>query len=108
MGNQIEGGVKKGESTIVIEDLISTGSSAISVVEALEFVGAVVPQVCAIFTYGFEVANAAFADKNVELFALTDYTTLIKVAEKNGYVDADDIQLLNQWRLTPDTWPKTI
>lgn len=108
MGNQIEGGVKKGESTIVIEDLISTGTSAISVVEALEFVGVVVPQVCAIFTYGFEVANATFADKNVELFALTDYTTLIKVAEKNGYVDADDIQLLNQWRLTPSTWPKTI
>lgn len=108
MGNQIEGGVKKGQSTIVIEDLISTGTSAISVVEALEFIGAVVPQVCAIFTYGFEVANAAFADKNVELFALTDYTTLIKVAEKNGYVDADDIQMLNQWRLTPSTWPKTI
>jgi orotate phosphoribosyltransferase len=106
MGNQIEGGVKKGESTIVIEDLISTGTSAISVVEALEFVGAVVPQVCAIFTYGFDVANAAFADKNIELFALTDYSTLIKVAEQNGYVDAEDIQLLNQWRLTPHTWPR--
>merc|ERR1711879_567997 len=40
MGNQIEGGVAKGESTVVIEDLVSTGGSAISVINALQFVGA--------------------------------------------------------------------
>src|SRR5690606_31509946 len=40
MGNQIEGGVKKGQSTIVIEDLISTGGSVLSVIDALQFVGA--------------------------------------------------------------------
>ena len=32
MGNQIEGGVAKGEKTVVIEDLVSTGGSAISVI----------------------------------------------------------------------------
>lgn len=106
MGNQIEGGVKKGEKTIVIEDLISTGGSAISVVEALEFVGAVVPQVSSIFTYGFDVASKAFSDKGIELYTLTDYNTLIQVAQENGYVKADEVDLLNQWRLSPDTWPK--
>src|SRR5690625_38009 len=40
LGNQIEGGVDKGQSTIVIEDLISTGGSAMSVIEALKFIGA--------------------------------------------------------------------
>lgn len=106
MGNQIEGGVKKGESTVVIEDLISTGSSAISVVEALQFVGAVVPKVYCIFTYGFDVANQLFDDKGIELVALTDYETLIKVALENGYVGKNDLVLLNSWRGNPDTWPK--
>ncbi|TNE73300.1 orotate phosphoribosyltransferase [bacterium] len=107
MGNQIEGGVKKGESTIVIEDLVSTGGSAMSVIDVLEFVGAKVPEICAIFTYGFDVADKAFEEKGIEYYALTDYETLIQVAEKHGYVDSDDIELLNQWRLSPSTWPKT-
>jgi len=106
MGNQIEGGVKKGQSTIVIEDLISTGTSAISVVDALEFVGAIVPQVNSIFTYGFDVANTIFEEKGIEMYALTDYSTLIQVALENGYVNQSDIELLNQWRNNPDTWPK--
>lgn len=106
MGNQIEGGVKKGQSTIVIEDLISTGSSAISVVDALEFVGATVPAVNSIFTYGFDVANNLFEEKGIQLYALTDYSTLIQVALENGYVNQSDIALLNQWRSNPDTWPK--
>src|SRR5690606_5847234 len=48
MGNQIEGGVKKGESTVIIEDLVSTGSSVISVLDALKFVGAKVPAILSI------------------------------------------------------------
>lgn len=106
MGNQIEGGVKKGETTVVIEDLISTGSSAMSVVDALEFVGAHVPQVCSIFTYGFDVANEVFENKGIELYALTDYETLIHVALDNGFVDKSNLDLLNSWRKSPDTWPK--
>src|SRR5699024_10169309 len=54
LGNQIEGGIQKGESTIIIEDLISTGGSAISVLEALKFIGADVRAVLSIFTYGFD------------------------------------------------------
>jgi len=106
MGNQIEGGVKKGQSTIVIEDLISTGASAISVVDALLFVGASVPQVNSIFTYGFDVANTLFEEKGIAMFALTDYPTLIQVALENGYVNESEIELLNQWRKNPSTWPK--
>jgi orotate phosphoribosyltransferase len=108
MGNQIEGGVRKGQSTIVIEDLVSTGSSAISVVDALQFVGATVPQVNSIFTYGFDVANTLFEEKGIEMYALTDYSTLIQVALENGYVNQSDIELLNQWRKNPEKWPKKI
>lgn len=107
MGNQIEGGVKKGESTIVIEDLISTGSSAISVVEALQFIGAEVGAVLSIFTYDFDKASQKFEDANVPVYSLTDYKTLINVAVEKGIIDGDDLDLLSSWRDHPDVWPDT-
>lgn len=105
LGNQIEGGIQKGESTVIIEDLISTGGSAISVVEALKFIGADVRAVLSIFTYGFDKALQRFEDANIPIFTLTDYATLIEVASKNGYVSEDDLKTLAEWRERPDTWP---
>lgn len=106
MGNQIEGGVKKGQPTVVIEDLISTGGSAVSVVDALQFVGADVQAICTIFTYNFEVSKNNFDNVGVPVYSLTDYQTLIEVAVEHGFVKESDVDLLNQWRKTPDTWPK--
>ena len=49
--NQIEGRLEKGQKTVVIEDLISTGGSVIEVVKALRDAGADVLGVVSIFTY---------------------------------------------------------
>ncbi|SMO68910.1 orotate phosphoribosyltransferase [Fodinibius sediminis] len=105
LGNQIEGGIQKGESTIIIEDLISTGGSAISVVEALTFIGADVWAVLSIFTYGFDKALKRFEDSDIPVHTLTDYATLIKVASENGFVDEEDLQTLGKWRENPEKWP---
>lgn len=105
LGNQIEGGIQKGETTVVIEDLISTGGSAISVVEALEFIGAEIEAVLSIFTYGFDKAVKRFEKAGVPMFTLTDYSTLIDVASENGYVNDSDLETLSEWRKTPSTWP---
>jgi orotate phosphoribosyltransferase len=105
MGNQIEGGVRKGQSTVVIEDLVSTGGSMISVIDALQFVDAKVLGACSIFTYNFDVAQKQFDAVNVPLFTLTDYNTLIYVAVANEFVKENDLELLNQWREDPASWP---
>lgn len=106
MGNQIEGGVKKGQRTIVIEDLISTGGSIFSVVEALQFVGADVQGCATIFTYQFDVAASKFKEMNLRLDWLTDYPTLIEVALEEGRIKEEDLALLNRWRDEPSTWPR--
>lgn len=105
LGNQIEGGIQKGESTVVIEDLISTGGSAISVVEALRFIGADIKAVLSIFTYGFDKSIQRFKEAEVPIHTLTDYTTLIEVAKDNDYVDESDLKTLAAWRKKPETWP---
>jgi len=104
MGNQIEGGVAKGETTIVIEDLVSTGGSALSVIDALQFVGANVEALISIFTYGFDVSIQNFENVNVPVYTLTDYPTLVEVAVEKGFVSTKDLDVLSSWRNNPDTW----
>lgn len=105
LGNQIEGGVDKGQSTVVIEDLISTGGSAVSVIDALQFIGADVRGVLSIFTYGFENATEKFSKLGIPVYCLTDYQTLIEVAVAEGKIKENDLELLNAWRENPSEWP---
>ncbi len=105
MGNQIEGGVAKEQPTVVIEDLISTGGSALSVINALQFVGADVQAIISIFNYGFDKSAENFNSVNVPVFNLTDYSTLVDVAVEKGFVTSDDLEQLANWRSHPDTWP---
>ncbi|MCH8567370.1 MAG: orotate phosphoribosyltransferase [Balneolales bacterium] len=104
--NQIEGGVKKGEKAIIVEDLISTGDSALSVAKTLEFVHVEVLGVVSIFSYGFDQALSKFEKNNIPLNYLTDYSTLIQVALEKGSVAQNDLLTLNEWRNNPDIWPK--
>ncbi len=104
MGNQIEGGVAKGEKTVVIEDLISTGGSAISVIDALQFVGADVQALFSIFTYGFQKSIDRFADMKMPVYTLTDYATLVEVALEENFIKEEDLELLSSWRNNPETW----
>ena len=53
-GNQIEGKVEQGQKVVVVEDLISTGGSVITAVQALREAGCEVLGVVCIFTYWFE------------------------------------------------------
>lgn len=105
LGKQIEGGVDKGQSSVVIEDLISTGNSALTVVDTLKFIGAHVPAVATIFTYGFDVSNKRFEEAETAVHTLTDFSTLTDVAREEGFIEQDDIELLDQWRAQPETWP---
>lgn len=102
--NQIEGEIHTGQKVLLVEDLISTGVSSLSAVEALQKAGAEVVGVLAIFQYGFEKTTRKFQEKNIPLNTLTYYNALIQEALKIGYVSPSDIDTLNNWRKNPDAW----
>ena len=102
--NQIEGHLDKGKNVLVIEDLISTGMSSLKAVDALHDVDAKVMGMVAIFTYGFDVAEKAFKDKNVELVTLSDYSHLLEQASDTDYIANEDKMLLEEWRIAPNKW----
>lgn len=106
MGNQIEGRLEKGQSVVIVEDLISTGGSSLKVVDALREAGIEVAGMVAIFTYGFEIAANNFAAKNVQLDTISNYNALIEVALEHQYVSSAQLESLSQWRVAPDQWGK--
>lgn len=106
MGNQIEGRLEKGQSVVIIEDLISTGGSSLKTVDALREAGIEVAGMVAIFTYGFQVAADNFTAKNVELHTISNYNALIEVALEHKYVSEAQLESLAAWRVAPEGWGK--
>ena len=96
--NQIEGALSKGKKVVVIEDLISTGGSSITAVEALREAGADVIGVVAIFTYGLKKADEQFKQAQMPFYTLSNYNELIDVAKENGEISDNDIRSLVDWR----------
>ena len=84
--NRIEGRMDPGTKVVVIEDLISTGGSAIEVVEALREAGADVLGIVSIFTYGMKRGLERIADVNTENHSLCNLDVLVDVAEEEGRI----------------------
>jgi orotate phosphoribosyltransferase len=99
--NLIEGEFTPGQKVVVIEDLISTGGSSLNAVRALRDAGLQVQGMAAIFTYGFPDAARNFAEAEVALDTLSDYPTLIALAEAQGYIASGDVETLKNWRKDP-------
>lgn len=104
LGNLIEGFVEKGQSVVVVEDLISTGGSSLRAVEELRKAGCSVKGMAGIFTYGFKTSTDSFKKSKCRLVTLCDYDTLIRQAVKSGYITEEDLRSLKSWRENPSEW----
>ncbi len=104
--NRIEGKLEKGQKTVVVEDLISTGGSVIETVEALREAGADVLGVVSIFTYGMQKGKDRLAAANVKNVSLTDFDCIAEVAAEEKYIAEKDIQKLLKFRDNPsdESW----
>jgi orotate phosphoribosyltransferase len=104
MQNRIEGRIDSGQSVVVIEDLVSTGKSSLSAVDALREAGCEIKGMLAIFTYGFAHAEKAFEKAKCPLVTLTDYGFLVDQALKSEYINKSDLASLKKWREDPESW----
>ncbi len=82
--NRVEGRFDEGEEVVVLEDIATTGKSALDAVEALRDLGAVVDRVVVVVDRE-EGARELLADHDVELEALVTASELL--ADRD--VDAD-------------------
>lgn len=104
--NQIEGRLDPGSKVVVVEDLISTGGSAIDTVNVLREAGAEVLGIVSIFTYGMKKGLERIAAAGTENHSLTNFDTIAQVAAECGYIKEADIKRLLAFRDNPsdESW----
>ncbi len=84
--NRIEGRMDKGTKVVVVEDLISTGGSAIDVVNALREEGAEVLGIVSIFTYGMKKGLERISAARTVNYSLSNLDALVEVAVSKGII----------------------
>lgn len=106
--NRIEGRMPQGAKVVVIEDLISTGGSAIDVVDALREAGAEVLGIVSIFTYGMKKGLERLAAAGVENHSLSNLDALVEVAAEQGYIAPEWKERILKFRDNPsdESWIK--
>ena len=102
--NQVEGYLEKGQTVVVVEDLISTGKSSLNAVKALQKSEANIKGMVAIFSYGFDVANKNFNETEINLHTLGNYESLLEQALDTRYINQEQQDILALWNANPSEW----
>lgn len=96
-GKQIEGKYAAGQKVVVVEDIVSTGGSSITAVEALRAAGCEVLGVVCVYTYNLPKAEKAFDEIGVKYVSLTNFDYLVEAASESGNVSEEHIPFLKEW-----------
>lgn len=96
-GNQIEGKYATGQKVVVVEDIVSTGGSAITAVEALRAAGCEVLGVVCVYTYNLPKAEESFDAAGIKYVSLTNFDYLVEAANESGAISQEQIPFLKQW-----------
>jgi orotate phosphoribosyltransferase len=99
---RIEGVLPSCARVVLVEDLVSTGGSALRAVEALRSAGADVAVVVSIFSYGFVQAHSAFAHASIPFVPLCTLDVLCGIAQD------ERSQAVLEWRNQINTPTQTI
>jgi len=104
LGNRIEGIIRPERQVLVVEDLISTGGSSLDAVEALREAGAQVLGLLSLFNYGFPVSEEKFKKAGLHSHSLANLDDLILVLKEQTKWEQKKLELLERWRLKPESW----
>ncbi|MDR2520854.1 MAG: orotate phosphoribosyltransferase [Bacteroidales bacterium OttesenSCG-928-I14] len=102
--NIIEGDLKPNTKVVIIEDLISTGTSSMLAIKAVRNAECHVIGIVAIFTYGFFIAEEKFKKAKVGLITLCNYDSVLKEALKTNFIKLSEAKILQEWKKNPSKW----
>jgi orotate phosphoribosyltransferase len=103
---RVEGGDVTGKRVLLVEDLVTTGGSSLSGIEALRAEGAIVTDCLAIISYGFSDATEKFAAAGVRLRPLTTFEAVLEIAVTRAMIDEAGASSVRDWLKDPRGWAK--
>ncbi|HEX4927403.1 MAG TPA: orotate phosphoribosyltransferase [Burkholderiales bacterium] len=102
---QIEGDIREGARTLLVEDLTTDGRSKINFCKALRDAGAVVEHVFVNFYYDiFPESRKTLDDLHVRLHYLATWWDVLAVVKKGGYLPDAQIAEVEQFLHAPAQW----
>jgi len=102
---QIEGDVREGARTLLVEDLTTDGRSKINFCKALRDAGAIVEHVFVNFYYDiFPESKKVMAELNVRLHYLATWWNVLAVVKSGGYLEASQIDEVEKFLHEPAKW----
>lgn len=104
--NLIEGKLEQGQKAVIIEDLVSTGGSSFSAVQAARDAGAIVTHCITLFNYEMGKAKKTFEEGNCKLIELSNFSALAETAVEIDYIDSEEKGKILEWNKAPDEWGK--
>lgn len=105
-GNKMEGYLKKGAKVVIIEDHISTGTSAIDNAHAIRENGGKVNYCIASTTYETKKAEKNFKENKIKLITLTTGKIIVETAYKEKKLNKKQKSVVDQWLHDPPSWAK--
>ena len=102
---QIEGDVREGARTLLVEDLTTDGRSKINFCKALREAGAVVEHVYVNFYYDiFPGSKKILSDLGVRLHYLATWWDVLAVVKQGGYLQGAQIAEVEKFLRAPAEW----
>ena len=102
---QIEGDIREGARTLLVEDLTTDGRSKINFCQALRNAGAIVEHVFVNFYYDiFPEAKSTLEELQVRLHYLATWWDVLAVVKKGGYLRAEQVVEVEKFLHEPAKW----
>jgi orotate phosphoribosyltransferase len=101
---RVEGGDISAQNILLIEDLVTTGSSSLDAIRAIRDEGGVADNCACIITYGFPSSLANFEQQGVRLHALTTFDVVLDIALEAGQFSNEDYLTIQDWFTDPTGW----
>ena len=102
---QIEGDIREGARTLLVEDLTTDGRSKINFCRALREAGAVVEHVFVVFYYDiFPESKSILTDIGVRLHHLATWWDVLRVAKQGGHFEPRVIDQVERFLNAPAAW----
>lgn len=97
----IEGIDVKDKRVLLIEDTITTGSSALGAVKKLRRAGAVVDSCISVVDYGLDEVYNTLGLNRVNHYSLTTFSTILDQALRLEMISTDDCNSMREWIKNP-------
>ena len=95
--SQIEGNIKSHDNVLIVEDLITDGSSKYNFIDAVEKVGGRIKAIFVIFNYGINREFLEYKGKKIKIISLAKWEDVLYILKLRKVFPKNEIKLITSF-----------